>query len=344
MSTIKNEASNGQQAAEFLRLTLAKLGELALPVTAINYALVYHYVSGRDAELNEKLDQFLAEQGKLDEEQVQEFFSRYVCGCESAKLEGINAEILNVVTQILGSVVTLTDRTEQSNLALKVHTEQLATLKDPEAVLDIASSILDETRDLIDSTRVIGSDLQDQTQEIEQLKGELQQAKQQAAMDALTGLNNRFSFDEKLEQIVQEAKGGERHFCLLLIDIDHFKNINDTHGHLIGDKVLRGIGQLLLKKMRGTDYLARYGGEEFAALLPDTPVNGALTVAESLRLAVEKLRIKHVKTGKSLGVVTVSIGIACFRAGESMAACFERCDKALYRAKNRGRNQSVVGE
>ena len=130
----------------------------------------------------------------------------------------------------------------------------------------------------------------------------------------------------------------------MILDIDHFKTINDTHGHLVGDKVLIGIAKQLLNQMRGNDYLSRYGGEEFAILLLDTPITGAFTVAENLRRAIGRSRLKHSTTGQKIGKVTTSIGIACYRADETHEDLIQRCDQALYRAKSLGRDRTVIAD
>ena len=113
---------------------------------------------------------------------------------------------------------------------------------------------------------------------------------------------------------------------------------------LVGDKVLKGISSLLHSHMRGNDYLSRFGGEEFAIILRETPITGAFTVAENLRQSIEKLRLKHVKTGQQIGKVTISVGLAAYRQGETVIELIERCDRALYRAKSLGRNRTVLAD
>ncbi|MEO2054114.1 MAG: GGDEF domain-containing protein [Nitrospira sp.] len=131
----------------------------------------------------------------------------------------------------------------------------------------------------------------------------------------------------------------EHDLCLLLFDIDHFKRFNDTYGHITGDEVLRFVGRKIKEKVRGTDFLARYGGEEFTVILPKTPLAGARIVAESIRAFFSETKLKSVATSKPLGTLTVSIGAACYRSGESMEDFIQRSDKALYFAKNAGKNR-----
>ena len=161
-----------------------------------------------------------------------------------------------------------------------------------------------------------------------------EEAERLATTDGLTGLLNRRTFNSVLEQRLREAQRYNRPLSLLLLDIDHFKKVNDTHGHPAGDAVLRGVAQVAQKSARETDLVARYGGEELALILPETDARGAMAIAERLRRLVEASR--HPTEQGALSV-TVSIGAATSAA--SAEALLEAADKALYRAKQSGRNR-----
>lgn len=344
---MENSSPDGEtpeKIAEYLRLTLAKLGALQWPASAVNYALIYNYFSGETIALNEELDNLISRKAPLTSDLAEKLFTQYVCHCREAVNEDLHAEIINTLTSVLGSFVDLAGRTAQSNSSLNSYIEKLESASAPERVLEIASEIIQETTQFISVTQTFEESLRDTTLEIENLKGELDKARQQAFNDALTGLMNRRGFDRALSEAINDSIESGTPFCLLLIDIDNFKLVNDTHGHLVGDKVLRGLSKLLVNQMRGNDLLSRYGGEEFAVILPNTPIKGAFTVAENLRLSAEKLRLTHVKTGLRLTDITISTGVACYRKGESVEALISRCDKALYRAKNQGRNKTIIGE
>jgi diguanylate cyclase (GGDEF)-like protein len=162
-----------------------------------------------------------------------------------------------------------------------------------------------------------------------------------ASTDALTGLPNRRSFDLKAERLLLDAERVGRPLALLVLDIDFFKRVNDSHGHAGGDAVLTRLGRLLVAELRPEDAPARFGGEEFVVLLPNTTAVQALSVADRIRKRVETTTVafddRRIAT-------TVSIGVATFRRGRSdeSQALFERADKALYEAKRRGRNCVVV--
>lgn len=332
------------KSLEFFRLALSKLSQSKLAITPVNYALVYFYVAGNDLSLNKRLDVLFKNTEQWNDEAANTLFNRYICEFNDRVNEELREELLMTMAQILGSLIDMAGKTALSSAVLEKHLVTLASSNEPKNILHIASDIISETRNFVEQTRKFESDLSDSTQEISFLKGELDQARQQASLDALTNLHNRRGFDLAIEETMVTSLSEELNFCLLILDIDHFKIINDTHGHLVGDKVLIGLSKLLTKHMRGNDYLARFGGEEFSVILRETPITGAFSVAENLRKSIEKLRLKHVKTGEQIGQVTISIGVANYRKGESVVDLIHRCDRALYRAKSLGRNRTVLAD
>jgi diguanylate cyclase len=128
---------------------------------------------------------------------------------------------------------------------------------------------------------------------------------------------------------------------LLITDIDHFKRFNDSYGHLTGDQVLRLVALSVKQNVKGADLAARFGGEEFAVILPNTPMRSALTVAEHIRRAVMSKELVKRSTGENLGRVTISIGVASYRPGDTYASLIDRADTCLYAAKRGGRNKVV---
>jgi diguanylate cyclase len=160
--------------------------------------------------------------------------------------------------------------------------------------------------------------------------------------DALTGIANRKAFDMRLLQAAAETSEENQPLCLLIVDIDFFKKFNDTHGHQAGDQIIRLVAQTFKKGLKGQDTAARYGGEEFALILPNTSMDNALRVAEMLRRTVEHKEVINRANQEKLGQITISVGVAQYRAGESLESFIERADAALYRAKQNGRNRVEV--
>ncbi len=162
-----------------------------------------------------------------------------------------------------------------------------------------------------------------------------------ALTDSLTGLHNRRYLSTHLDSVMERMRLSGKPVSLLMIDIDHFKRVNDTYGHSVGDEVLHEIGQRILRNIRGFDLAARYGGEEFTVVMPDTPVEIALGVADRLceKMANDPI---HVTGSKDKIVVTLSIGVSVSRGPDETAGnLLMQADKALYKAKDGGRNQVV---
>lgn len=185
-----------------------------------------------------------------------------------------------------------------------------------------------------------------------QLRGRLRKQRQELAValkenrelasrDALTGLINRRHMRELLELEQRRCVRGVRTMLLAQMDIDHFKSINDTYGHGVGDMALKAFAQTVRDNIRNSDVLARWGGEEFVLLLSDTDVAGAMLTLQRVRAAVEGTTMPDAPPGLQM---TVSIGLAEHMAGEMLEVTLDRADKALYSAKRAGRNQVMFGE
>jgi diguanylate cyclase (GGDEF)-like protein len=158
--------------------------------------------------------------------------------------------------------------------------------------------------------------------------------------DGLTKLYNKRYFDEKLKSEIALVKNLGDPLSLLILDLDNFKKINDTHGHPVGDQVLRRLGEIVQASIRETDCACRYGGEEFAVILPGTDREKSLDVAERIRQAMAA-DIFETSRGNKFSI-TVSIGLGQYITGETCAELIRRTDQALYQAKGRGKNQTVA--
>jgi len=177
-------------------------------------------------------------------------------------------------------------------------------------------------------------------QEAVSFRAHLEEQRQKALIDTLTGLPNRAAWNERLDQEIDQLQKSRSSLLLGILDLDHFKRINDGYGHLAGDKVLKIVATQLKKRLRAADFMARFGGEEFVVLLPHTQMADGLALLERLRQAVEECPF-HFK-GEPV-TITVSMGITTFRPGERSDLVLKRADQALYRAKDLGRNRIEQG-
>jgi diguanylate cyclase len=175
--------------------------------------------------------------------------------------------------------------------------------------------------------------------EIEQLRQNVARAQSEARTDPLTGAANRAAFDEELARRCELAAAGSESFALVLADIDHFKQINDTYGHPVGDRVLTAFVAFLRARIRRDDTLARYGGEEFAVILPGATLRPALRKARQLNEELARCDWAADPTTKLK--FTASMGVTTWQSGDDATGLVERADRALYRAKHEGRNRVV---
>ena len=174
------------------------------------------------------------------------------------------------------------------------------------------------------------------------LRTELEESVDLSTKDGLTGVFNRRYFDIHIKQMSGKAKESGQKMCMMMLDIDHFKDVNDTYGHQAGDAVLRKLSETLKSSFRVTDLIARYGGEEFVVLLSKVELKNGIKIAEKTRTAIEAIDFVVPDQEQPLKKTT-SIGIAEFNLEESVEEFINRVDKALYEAKETGRNKVVAG-
>lgn len=178
--------------------------------------------------------------------------------------------------------------------------------------------------------------------QVTELKNELQKAKQRSETDGLTGALNRGAFDAILADLISRREVSGKGFSLLMLDLDNFKRINDTHGHLTGDRVLVAFAQKCKGMLRGDDIIARYGGEEFAVILPGASLRNSVKKAKQICEAIAGTRyaVDEGASGNYLNV-TVSVGVSSLRKGDTAAKVIDRADRALYHAKGTGKNRAI---
>jgi two-component system, cell cycle response regulator len=172
----------------------------------------------------------------------------------------------------------------------------------------------------------------------DRLREKVQQSIELSIVDPLTGLNNRRFLDNHLAATLEQARARHKPLSLMILDIDHFKQVNDTYGHQAGDEVLKGFADRIRRIIRGGDLLCRLGGEEFVVVMPNVPIDVARRVAERARLAIEEAPFMIDKTGSAIPI-TVSIGLAERGRDVEADALYQRADRALYRSKAEGRNR-----
>ena len=327
------------ESRNYLRLALASIGKYGLATNPLNYIIWYEYASGRNGALNTAIDHHLENSGTFSEVTLHQFYKQYVAGDTETVGSLIRETLKKVFSEIMGAIQTTKTHFCESENNLESINESLVPDLSEADVEKIVARIKSEIKNLESSSSSFKDQLLEATREIDELKVKMARYRTEALRDPLTRIDNRRCFDQKLKFAIGQFENGSASLCLIIADIDHFKKINDSHGHLVGDNVLRMVAATIKDSIKGKDTVARIGGEEFAILLPDTPVEGALKLAENIRRDFERMDLKKKNSGESLGQVTLSFGVTAYRPGETAHSFMDRADEALYGSKTMGRNR-----
>ena len=325
---------NKATAARYVKQAIPMMVKHNIVPNPCNFALWYSYVSNRDAELKVALDETVASQGTCPADITARLFKQHVIKEEMSAQQSLQDSLTNIMQDLTGDVentrLSADDLTENLESSLTT----LANTDDPEQILGAVEKLITSTK----ATSKVVSNFQQQLSaaelEINALKLQLEEKELDAYLDALTQLGNRRAFDKRLYALCEDE---EKAATLILIDLDHFKNLNDSYGHVLGDKVLQGVAQILIELCPQGELAARYGGEEFAILLDGNGTGEQL--AETIRLQLKKLSLRKKNSDQLIDNITASFGVAEKLPGEYPEQLIERADQALYAAKEGGRDR-----
>ncbi len=334
--------SSPEQSAEMLRLVVPLMGRLGLAPSPVNYAVLYEYVTGSNADLKQTLDD-LAGKGGLSERAMEDLYLQHVSLCDFDTLRQVESRVGEVLEDVSTTVREAGDQAGFLDRSLRQAEGELSVDRDLADLRTTVASLARDTHSVQEANHKLQAQLEATMQEVDELRAELERTRQEAVIDPLTGLVNRKGFSEALEEaLVRDEEPDRSPVSLLMVDIDHFKRVNDTYGHLLGDKVIRIVAKTIKENIKGKDTAFRYGGEEFAVLLPETDRDGARSLAERIRGAIARGRIRRVDTGGYIDKVTISVGVATHKEREAELDFVQRADEALYRSKRAGRNRVSV--
>ncbi len=325
-----------------MHLLIPKMAEHPAAFTPQNYAVWYEYSTGINPALSQVIAKLLDSGEKLDDYAIERLYLKYVSECNMDVEWALREDIQQLLKRLAKSTEETDAQAHQFDNRLHDYGDTLKQDLDPPKLIALIKGMADDTSKMIDSMRALQSELTASKQNVEKLHEELQAARGESLIDPLTEILNRRGFENSAKLTLSNHEIISKGLCLLMVDIDLFKKINDTYGHLFGDKVIRAVANTLKDKVCGQDSVARLGGEEFALLLAETNVSGARIVAENIRQTIETCQIHRLDSHEKIGGITISIGVAAYETGNNLVDLLGHADKALYVSKKEGRNMTTA--
>ena len=327
-----------EQSAEILRMVVAFMARQQAAFYPASYALWYEHAAGINPALSQVLEQRIGSGTSLSDEEVLRLHAQHILTRDVEAIERIQQRLLTLLQETSQRVSDTGTHALQFGEALEGHSARLKQPVSMELICDIVNELLTETKQMCSASVTLSRQLDTSVQEVLTLTQRLEQSQAEALKDSLTGLLNRRGFENAVADLHARA-ADLAGVSVLLVDVDYFKRINDTYGHLIGDQVLRAVAQVLRARTKVADIAARVGGDEFAVLLPNTPMSGALALAEQIRTTVPRGRLRRLDRQEDIENVTLSVGVAHGGTGDRLDDLLHRADAALYAAKRAGRNR-----
>ena len=326
-------------AAKHARSAIELMEQHKVPASPDNFAVWYAYVNGTNPNLVKAIDDIITKGVSFTKAINEDFFKKFCDAEAQQELGEMRRRIEGAVAKVVEYMGSAISGATQYGSSLEEFSGKLAEPHSPDEMSSLVNDIISATNSMIEANNQLSQRLTSSAQEAAQLKQDVEILKREASVDHLTKLYNRKWFDASLgkAQAASNDQGGP--LSLLMIDIDFFKKFNDTYGHQLGDQVLKLVARTITECVDDSDTPARYGGEEFAVVLPGVTLAQAIEKAENIRKTVAGRKLTNRTTGKVLGQVTLSVGVAQYIPGETQPELISRADEALYFAKRNGRNR-----
>lgn len=329
--------------ADLLKRLLPLMSRHAASYAPDSYALWYEYVRGGNNALRTELNEILGARERLSHQITFELHRKHLSDGGEESVRKAGGGMLELMSSMRTLVESARSETDMFDAQLATFAEDILASSSAENLIQRIDSMRSDIDRVNSSMSTLKSQLALSHHTVASLQNELTRARKEASLDPLTGILNRRGFDAEVVRMCCSSDETGEPLCLVVVDIDHFKKINDTYGHPFGDKVIRAVGQTLSQLTQRKDVAARYGGEEFALLLPETPLKGAREVADRIRLAISRGKITRNGDGSG-GNITISAGVAEYVRGEDSDTLIARADRALYVSKQGGRNRVSVDQ
>lgn len=328
-------------ATSIAQQTQGLMSQHQVAPTPDNFAVWFKYTLGTSPQLKAAINILIGNKREFDVQTNRDLFRAYVGGqtAERAVALGVSEQLSTLMSGAQQFLAAAIDDSRLQMSALDGVSAEASNGGDPRLLI---ASLVKELSAAIDRATALEENFAEASSELDKIRNSLEQAEQRSKTDALTGLANRRAFDEFVKVAQIRAMEDGEPLGAFMIDIDHFKTFNDRYGHQVGDQVLKLMASVLRENVRDNDLAARYGGEELIAVLPGANLQACRQIAERIRDAVAERRIRRRSTGEEIAAISISVGVAEFRPGESTESLIERCDRALYLAKRKGRNRVMT--
>lgn len=335
----------GPEAYKVAHETLDVMERHAIWPTPLNFELWSHFVADPTGELARELNRLILSGEPMTETVSEELAAAYL---PKARLNEQIRDAGDQLSKELAAVSTAIRQAQKSNetygQTLASAGKGLTDAKDATQIKAMVDSLSTATHRVQKENKSLEKRLAESTSEVQRLREHLEQVRRDATTDGLTNLANRKAFDDEFARACAEADETGSVLTVAVLDIDHFKNFNDTWGHQTGDQVIRYVASVIGRLGCTPRFSARYGGEEFAMIFPGEEAAVVESCLEEIREEVASRMLKRRSTNEDLGTVTISSGLATRREGESGICVMERADAALYASKRSGRNRVTNGE
>jgi len=326
------------KSAELLRAAIQCMGQHDASFNPASFTVWYEHSAGSNAPLTKAIAERLAANEVFDDEAIGRLFRDHIADPNHAEIDGVSQDLQRAMSRIVDKASLTGQRADAFGVQLA---ELSATLEmnDSAALSDALRRTAQGTAEMTSSALSLEQEAIASRREIESLRDQLTRARSEALLDTLTGILNRRGLDLRLGDLLADKAGSQASHCLIMLDIDHFKRVNDTHGHVMGDRVIQALGNVLKGSLQDGQVPARYGGEEFAVLLPNSSIEDGMRVAATLRTRVKSLSVEDRRRGGTPISITISLGVTALRSGDDASRFIARADGALYNSKQNGRDR-----
>ena len=330
----------GPAAYDLARKAMAAMQAQQVWPTPLNYEIFLHCVKDPEGPLAKEVARLASIGEPLTELVSEELAAAYLPKAQlNEQIKDAGDQLSRELEAVAAAIDTAQKSSSDYGQTLADVSKELSTSDMAPALQTIVQTLSSATRQVQRENKTLESQLKESTSEVNRLREHLEQVRRDATTDALTGLANRKAFDDELERACAEAATSGQPLTLAVIDIDHFKNFNDTWGHQTGDQVIRYVASVIARMAPPPRFAARYGGEEFGLVFPGESAAMVRKTLEEIREEVCSRILRRRSTNEELGAVSVSAGYAERQPRESSHSLMERADAALYDSKRAGRNR-----